>query len=318
MASTGGHLTQAHLIASLISARGDSHWVTFSNAQSRSLLAHTEPTFLPYVGPRGGWALLRSLPQIFAAVTHTRWDAVISTGAAIAVPALVFAVLTGRRAYYVESISRFDGPSLSGRILRRVPGVQVLTQHSRWSDESWLYDVCVLDAYGSPARVGAGDAPSGARGGAVRDAEDVLEVFVTLGTIRPYRFDALVDSVLSATAGRPCRITWQLGCTTREGLPGDVRAEMSGADFDAAIASADLVISHAGVATALKLAESGTPFVLVPRRAQRAEHVDDHQQQIADDLARRRLCTAVEAPDLTWELLLDAHALNSGDLGSVA
>jgi UDP-N-acetylglucosamine transferase subunit ALG13 len=41
----------------------------------------------------------------------------------------------------------------------------------------------------------------------------------------------------------------------------------------------------------------------VPRRAERGEHVDNHQREVADELDRRRLAVACEADELTTEVL---------------
>ena len=43
--------------------------------------------------------------------------------------------------------SRWNGPSLSGRLLRRVPGVQTYTQHARWADDAWTHLGSVFDAF---------------------------------------------------------------------------------------------------------------------------------------------------------------------------
>ena len=54
--------------------------------------------------------------------------------------------------------------------------------------------------------------------------------------------------------------------------------------MQAAIDQADLVIAHAGIGSALTAFDAGLCPVLLPHSAARGEHVDDHQQLIADDL----------------------------------
>ena len=69
---------------------------------------------------------------------------------------------------------------------------------------------------------------------------------------------------------------------------------------------ADVVISHAGVGTALAALEIGQCPLLVPRRRSFGEAVDDHQTQIANELGKRGLAVSTEADDLNYDALLAA------------
>ena len=172
-------------------------------------------------------------------------------------------------------------------MLRWVPGVETYTQHEDWATPRWPFMGSIaqtLPGRRSPV------ASSGGRG--------PVRVFVTLGTIQPYRFDALIDRVC-AELPEGCDVTWQLGCTTRNDLPGRVVDMLPADEFERVAAESDVVISHAGVATALALVEMGKHTILVPRRAVRGEHVDDHQVQVCRDLARRGLVTYREVEDLS-------------------
>lgn len=303
VASTGGHLTQLRLIADLLQAGDQSHWVTFASPQTESLLAGRSRSEVGYVGPRQWWRTLKTVPTFVRLLRGRRFDAVISTGAAIAVPALVLAVLSRTPAYYVESVSRVQGPSMSGRMLRLVPGVHTFTQHKAWSSRQWHYDVSVLDAHV------AGRGPRGQQPGAGvrrrRSDGGPVKVFVTLGTIKPYRFDALVDAVVAATADEDAQVTWQLGCTSRDDLVGAVHDQMPAEEFQRTALEADVVVTHAGVATCLQLVQWGLHPVVVPRRRSRGEHVDDHQVQIAHELSSRELCDYLELSDDTPRVMKD-------------
>jgi UDP-N-acetylglucosamine transferase subunit ALG13 len=72
-----------------------------------------------------------------------------------------------------------------------------------------------------------------------------------------------------------------------------------------AIARADVVVSHSGIGSALDVLEAGKVPVLVPRRASRGEHVDDHQRLIARELHVRGLAVHRELDDVTWQDLCD-------------
>ncbi len=71
--------------------------------------------------------------------------------------------------------------------------------------------------------------------------------------------------------------------------------------------SADVVITHAGVGLATLALENGQSPVVLPRRASRHEHTDDHQSQLSAFLSARGLAVAAEAPALTLDDLLRAQ-----------
>lgn len=287
VASTGGHLAQLLLIAQMLDLHPASLWVTFDCAQSRSLLVDRRVAYVPYIRPRGYAAAVGALPHFRRLLRAEIFDAALSTGAAIAAPALSVAALQGVPAYYLESISRFDGPSLTGRVLASIPTVHCYTQHAGWASGRWSYDISIIEHL-TARRQRAG----------LPEQLGCRRLFVTLGTIRPYRFDALVDNVL-AVVPRGTHISWQLGSTMRSDLPGEVHEYVSTDEFDRLATEADLVISHAGAGSALRLLHLGVVPLLVPRRSARGEHVDDHQQQTARELERIGLLHAREAGDIS-------------------
>jgi UDP-N-acetylglucosamine transferase subunit ALG13 len=137
----------------------------------------------------------------------------------------------------------------------------------------------------------------------VRPSPTTPSLFVTLGTIEGYRFDSLVDAVLASGLADE-RTVWQLGFTTdRTDLPGQVHQMMPTAQFIDAALTADVVITHAGVGTFMGLLEMGIFPVLVTRRKHRGEHVDDHQMQIAELAEYLGVARAVDAPDLTADVI---------------
>jgi UDP-N-acetylglucosamine transferase subunit ALG13 len=64
------------------------------------------------------------------------------------------------------------------------------------------------------------------------------------------------------------------------------------------VVRADVVISHSGVGSAIRVLELGKTPILVPREARFDEHVDDHQGQICEHLGRRGLCQHARVEDL--------------------
>ena len=176
-------------------------------------------------------------------------------------------------------------------MLQRVPGLQLRTQHGGWSDDRWKVCSSILTDFRSEV---------------VPESRPVRRVFVTLGTIRGYRFDSVIDAFL-ATGLANDETVWQLGDTTRsDALPGQVFDYMSPSEFASAAREADVVITHAGVGTLLEMLGMGIYPVQAVRRAERKEHVDDHQTEIADLVNGTDIGIAVEGPALTAAVLQHA------------
>lgn len=287
MASTGGHLTELYRIVRRLDLT-DAHWITFDTPQSRGLLKAEETTFVPYVKPRDWRGVLRAAWS--TRKLRREYDGVISTGAGLALAVLPGMVLHRKPAVFIESISRVHGPSLSGRILRHVPRVGVLTPHA-WARRPWTAGPSILRDYGL-----AGRAPH---------RSPVRRIYVTLGTIRPYRFDRLIDLVADYARRHPVDVRWQLGSTTRDDLPGDVHDVMSLDEFSESIQWADVVVAHAGVGVALNILDSGRVPVLLPRSGELDEHIDEHQQEIFDHLVVQGVAADAEVA------LSDPAALNA-------
>lgn len=283
VASAGGHLSQIARLAPLLGVASTSRLVTFDSQQANSLRDSFDVKTIPYIAPRDVGGVIRARRSFANEMRTGNWDAVVSTGSAIAVAALPQAALRRVRAIYIESYSRFLAPSMTGRIIERVPGVETFTQHPEWASRRWGFVGSVIDAVKPPEQHLASSSSK--------------SVFVTLGTIRPYRFDALIDRILQLLP-RDADVVWQLGATERNDLPGQSHTQMSASHFRDVAAQAGTVISHAGTGTALELIEMGHRPVLVPRRAERREHIDDHQLQIARDLATRGLVTLREVEQL--------------------
>jgi UDP-N-acetylglucosamine transferase subunit ALG13 len=133
-----------------------------------------------------------------------------------------------------------------------------------------------------------------------RAPEALARVVVTLGTYRGYSFVRLVRHLLEVLPPE-ADVLWQTGDTDTSGLGIDGHYAIPERELIDAMREADVVVAHAGVGTALAALEVGKCPVLVPRRLAHGEHVDDHQIQIAQELARRGLAISVEADALTVE-----------------
>lgn len=299
VASTGGHLAQLNRIAGSMRCSEDSLWVTFDSPQSKALLADRRVVTVPYVSPRDWRGVLRAAWIILRATRGEHFDRTVSTGAALALAGFAAATLKRVPRLYIESISRVRGPSVTGRLVAGLRLASLQTQHRGWATRRWEYRGSVLASYASASPAGEGDTVADTVG------RRPLKVFVSLGTIRPYRFDAAVQAVLATGLATEATV-WQLGCTAVEGLPGRAHAEISGEEFERAAREADIVVTHAGVGTVMQLLEWGVHPVVLVRSPGRGEHVDDHQSQIAEVLREHGVATVADPAELTADDLLGA------------
>lgn len=69
--------------------------------------------------------------------------------------------------------------------------------------------------------------------------------------------------------------------------------------FESLLRNASLVISHGGAGTLIKLLQTGRVPIVMPRRCEFSEHVDDHQVELVKALASEgRVIPVYEAEDL--------------------
>jgi UDP-N-acetylglucosamine transferase subunit ALG13 len=291
VASTGGHLKQLHQLHDRLSGvSGPFCWATFDTPQSRSLLAGEVVDFVPFVGGRDPGSVGRNFVHAGRILKRRQVRTIVSTGSAVALPFFALGRGRGLTCHYIESAARSQGPSLTGKMIRRIPGVHRYTQYRRWSGGGWEFGGAVFDSFEAVE---------------ARGRDQIRSAVVTLGTYRGYEFPLLVERLL-AILPPAAEVLWQTGETdvSRFGIEG--REALPEKELTEAMERSDVVVAHAGVGAALAALEVGKRPVLVPRRLARDEHVDDHQIQIAAELAERGLALSVEAPDLSLEHLLEA------------
>jgi UDP-N-acetylglucosamine:LPS N-acetylglucosamine transferase len=117
--SSGGHLLQLHELRSAWEPFART-WVTFDKSDARSLLR--DERVIHAFGPtnRNVPNLLRNLRLAWSVVRRERPAAVLTTGAGVAVPFAWVARLHRIPVVYVESFTRIEGLSLSGRLIAPV------------------------------------------------------------------------------------------------------------------------------------------------------------------------------------------------------
>lgn len=93
-------------------------WITDRKQDTEVLVENKEQVhWLPYQAPRDVLGFIRNMPSVFRIVFSEKPDLVISTGASLAVGFAFAAKLLGVRFIYIESISRAQELSLSGKLV---------------------------------------------------------------------------------------------------------------------------------------------------------------------------------------------------------
>lgn len=148
VASTGGHLDQLHRFRQAFTPELDQvEWVTFDTGQSRDLLSGEVVHCIPFIAPKDLIGTRQGAAAALQLLRTHRYTRVISTGAAVAVPFIGIARSLGLAAHYIESAARSAGPSLSGNLVARVPGVRLYAQYAAWTAGRWQFRGAVFDGY---------------------------------------------------------------------------------------------------------------------------------------------------------------------------
>ncbi|MBP2366353.1 glycosyltransferase [Pseudonocardia parietis] len=302
LATTGGHLEQLDDLAARIPETGRRLWVTHANEQSRSLLADREVEFVPYVRVRNAPDVLRCVPTAHRIWRRYGVTRAVSTGSGIALGYLPYLASRGVECHYVESVARVAGPSLTGRILSHVPMIHRYTQHTQWCDPRWRFAGSVFDSYRAVTPSHA-DRPTG----------PVLRVVVSVGTAAEFPFTRLVRALvpilspggeLARHTGRTVQVLWQTGCTPVDDPAIASVPFLPALELATALRSAHLVITHAGAGSVLGALAAGRHPILAVRRSRDGEAGDDHQTQLAAELAQRGVATVLEPEEITAAQLM--------------
>lgn len=281
VANDGGHLMQLHTLRPRLGVGDDVVWVTPRTPQTESLLAGERVHWASPCPPRDTRAILRNAASCRRLFREHKVTLAVSTGAALALAVLPQARARAIETVYIESATRFDAPSLSGRVLSMMPGVRTFSQSTGLTKGHWEYLASPWDLYESADAV----------------PHPIKSAVVSLGTQEGYGFRRLLEHVVPIMPA-DADVLWQTGSTDVSGLCIEGRAKVPAQEMAEAIREADVVVAHAGTGIALMALENGKLPVLVPRRGLHGEHVDDHQLTIALELSLRDLAISRDADNL--------------------
>lgn len=277
VANDGGHVMQLHTLRPRLGLDDDVVWVTPRTPQTESLLAGERVFWTRPCPTRDVRAVAMNASLCSQLFRRHDVRIVVSTGASLALAVLPQARARGIETVYIESATRLDAPSVSGRLLALMPGIRTFSQSTALTGPQWEYLASPWDLYESepvePNRSGA---------------HPIRRMVVSLGTSQTFGFRRLLERLVGLVPG-DVEVLWQTGCTDTTGLGIDGRPRVPSQEMATAIREADVVVAHAGTGIALMALENGRCPVLVPRRSHHGEHVDDHQLTIAMELALRDL-----------------------------
>lgn len=116
VASSGGHLFQLSSLKEFWCEK-EHFWVSFKTEDAKYLLTDEVVYWAHFPTNRNVKNLVKNLFLAFKIISKEKPDAIISTGAGIAVPFILVGKFFNIKTLYLESITRSEELSLSGRLV---------------------------------------------------------------------------------------------------------------------------------------------------------------------------------------------------------
>lgn len=288
VATIGGHISELVELASRMSYADASAerqlWITNDSPQTRDLLADRQVEMVPFIAERDHLGVLRSTATARRLYRRYSIDRVISTGSAIALGYLPVAAAMGIESHYIESSTRVESCSVTGRVLSKVPGVHCWWQFEQ-APQGFRPIPGVYHRFQAQPNLTGPNRP------------EINRIVVTVGTTdRDFRrLIARLVPIMPDGA----EVLWQTGHSDVTGLNIDANRLVPQDQLVEAIANADVVISHAGAGSLALALDAGKVPVFVPRRADFGEQIDDHQVELARWANQKGLAIMAEADQIT-------------------
>jgi len=287
IANYGGHISELAALANRLDD-DDRVWITNDHSQTRHILAGENVVYVPFIDARDLAGVLKAIPGALRYLRSHKVDRVISTGAAIALAWLPLAALLRIPTHYIESTARTQAPSITGKILQRLPGITMWWQYDQ-PPAGWRKIAGLFSRYSSRA---------------IAEPADVERIFVTVGTTE-FSFARLIERLIEIVPSH-VDVVWQTGDTDVTALGIEGHKLMPSQELQAEIRKADVVVTHAGAGSLFNCLDVGQIPVFVPRRGSLGEHVDDHQIQLAEWAQAQNIVVSADASQLTWDHIVQA------------
>jgi len=116
VASSGGHLFQLYSLKDFWHDK-DHFWISFNTEDAKYMLADEKFYQANYPTNRNIKNLIKNFFLAFKILRVEKPEAIISTGAGIAVPFIIAGRIMGIKTLYLESITRNENLSLSAKLI---------------------------------------------------------------------------------------------------------------------------------------------------------------------------------------------------------
>lgn len=116
-------------------------------------------------------------------------------------------------------------------------------------------------------------------------------IFVTIGTM--YGFPRLINEMDEIAKIIDEEVIMQIGETTYEPIYAKYFRTGSREDMNRIYKNSRIVVSHAGVGSIISAIELMKPVIVIPRRKEYGEVIDDHQIEITKELEKEGIIKAV-------------------------
>lgn len=290
VANDGGHFAELAQLLPRLPITDDHVWVTVPSPQTESCLEGQRVHWVSPAVTRDYRAVALNAKLLHPLLRKHEFAYAVSTGSSLALSALTQASAMGIESHYIESATRCTRPSMSGRLLSYVPTIYTHTQCESWANWRWSYAGTIFSAF---------------RVEQAAPCTQIRSAVVSLGTSEKYQFRRMIERLLKILPP-DADVLWQTGSTDVSDLPIAGQQRVPQSEMEAAMRRADVVVSHAGTGVTLCALNGGKQPILIPRRPEFQEHIDDHQLQIADHIEGLGLAMVREVESLTEADLLAA------------
>jgi UDP-N-acetylglucosamine--N-acetylmuramyl-(pentapeptide) pyrophosphoryl-undecaprenol N-acetylglucosamine transferase len=276
--SVGGHL---ELLEALSVALGDRprQWVTTEGARAHGLCDAGERVHVLPALDQSDFSVRRLLKSARLAA-RLRPKVIICSGAGVMAPFCLVGRALGAKILWVETMARVGHPSAAGRIVSRFSS-RVLVQWPELAVHYPMATVCLPILLTSA--LPDSDRDEAARG-----------TFVSVGSHRE-PFGRLLAVVRRAVADGtlPGPVLAQVGPGSIDADGIEERPTLTPQEFAAAVKSHRVTVCHGGAGVISTVLRSGRMPAVMARSKTRNEHVDDHQDELVDKLARLGLIVVI-------------------------
>lgn len=275
--SSGGHLSEMKELKEVYG--GYTHFfVTYRSADTIELAEKEKVHFL--VNPRRHPILtILNILQSFKRFIKEKPDIVLTTGAGVALPMCYIAKLYRKKIIFIESFCRVEKPSLFGRLIYPIANLTIV----QWEP---LLEYYKRAEYGGPIFNFSGDN--------VDKNKIKNRIFVTVGTFST-GFDRPLKEIERLIEKRVIRkkVIAQIGSSKYTPKNYEWFRFASKEVFWDTMKESKIVITHGGVGSITNALKFNKRTIVVPRRKEFGEVVNDHQLEITRELERQGKIIAV-------------------------